>query len=126
MRFMEMAAELYGGAPTIAAGEAKILGMMQGTDGGFVEGWDFASIGEGLEDDSREWKYAWGRLLELTADLDVFAEDEESGECWEYLGSGCFEGRWVHSFRHRHHPILGRRWNLNVPVTREWLHSVVF
>lgn len=127
MRSMEMAVELYGGAPTISAGEARLLAMIEGDDGGFIEGWDIASIDAGeVAEGSREWKHAWGRLVELTADKDKFAEDEESGECWEYMGSGCFQGVWVHSFRHRKHPILRRRWYLNVPVTRTWLRSVVF
>ena len=125
MRSSTVDAEMYGGAPTISAGEAKLLFLLEGADGGNVEGWDISSVQMGPKPGSREWRYAWSRLVELTADVDLAALDEESGECWQYMGFGCFEGRWGHSFRHRHHPILKRRWYLNVPVTRRYLCSVL-
>lgn len=125
MRSTVVELESYGGEPGLSAGEAKLLFLLQGADGGTVEGWDVSSIREGPKPGTREWRYAWSRLAELTADVDQAGYDEESGECWQYMGLGCFEGRWVHSFRHRHHPILQRRWYLNVPVTPRFLKSIV-
>ena len=125
MRQLTMEMGLYGGAPTLSAAEAKLMFLLDGADGGNIEGWDISSVTTGAKAGTREWKYAWGRLVALTADRDWEALDEESGEVWQYMGVGCFEGRWVHSFRHRHHPILARRWYINVPVTQKWLRSVI-
>lgn len=124
MHQLELDVGSYGGSPTISAMEAKLSDLLSGSDNGNVEGWDVASIAEGARKGTREWKFAWGRLQELTADPDTIAFDEESGEAWQYMGVGCFEGRWVHSFRHRHHPILQRRWYVNVPVTRKFLETI--
>lgn len=124
MQLELMAVETFGGTPTISAMEAKLWDLINGSDGGNVEGWDVSSVREGARADTREWRYAWRRLKALTADKDLEALDEETGEVWQYMGVGSFEGTWVHSFRHRHHPILKRRWYVNVPVTTKFLASI--
>ena len=55
------------------------------------------------------WLLIWSKLAtcELNRKIaDPFdAFDQESGECWQYMGS---HGR-KHQFRHRHHPLTQAR-----------------
>lgn len=84
-----------------------------------------------LVPDTPEWDRAWSALG------DPVAEDPDSGETWQYMGSvRQSDGLWYHEFRHRclpvgYHvampPILGNitrqangRVNVAVPAAREW------
>lgn len=73
-----------------------------------------------LEPRSREWKEAWRALAERTGDDDREAENERSGEVWQYMGSVRHAGAWGHEFRHRDHPLTGRRWVLTVKASPAW------
>ncbi len=66
---------------------------------------------------SSEWNEAWKRLAEATGDDDFAARNDRNGEVWQYLGSPRHAGVWGHEFRHRDHPLLGRRWVLTVPAS---------
>ena len=80
-----------------------------------------------VEPDSREWFVAWQGLAELSCDHDREAEDEEAGEVWQYMGSLRYAGErvWFHTFRHRWHPRLKRRWVLHVPASETWEPAVL-
>lgn len=73
-----------------------------------------------LEPRSPEWKAAWKGLAHLTGDDDFEAHNERSGEVWQYMGSVRHAGAWGHEFRHRDHPLTGRRWVLTVRATPAW------
>ena len=73
-----------------------------------------------LEPRSREWKEAWRGLCQATGDDDFVAENETSGEVWQYMGSVRHAGAWGHEFRHRDHPLTGRRWVLTVRASPAW------
>jgi hypothetical protein len=73
-----------------------------------------------LEPRSREWKEAWKGLAELTGDVDFEAENKSTGEVWQYMGSVRHAGAWGHEFRHRDHPLTGRRWVLTVRASPAW------
>lgn len=79
-----------------------------------------AEWGGGLREGSREWRAAWQRLLRLTRDRDHEAECPLTGEVWQYLSSFRDRGRWMHEFRHRHHPVKQRRWYVQLPASPGW------
>ena len=60
-----------------------------------------------------EWDRAWGLLSEHIrseglGDGSDLAQSNE-GECWQHMGSTRDAEGEVHCFRHRHHPMTGRR-----------------
>ena len=59
---------------------------------------------------SAAWEAAWGVVARarINAGLadPVCAEDPDTGEVWQYMGT-C-QARF-HEFRHRRHPVTGRR-----------------
>lgn len=69
---------------------------------------------------SKEWNDAWQQLERRSGDRDRMAEDPESGEVWQYMGTAKIEGRWEHEFRHRHHPALQHRCIIRVPAAPTW------
>ena len=69
---------------------------------------------------SREWHCAWKGLAEVTGDDDFTALDPESGEVWQYMGSVLYGRSWVHTFRHRCHPLGHQRRVLHVPASEAW------
>jgi hypothetical protein len=84
-----------------------------------------------LDSDSREWEEAWtGLRLQLrilySLTSDCVDECPETGEVWQYMGTAWRNGEengvpgWYHAFRHRNHPRLRRRVNLNLRATRNW------
>jgi hypothetical protein len=73
-----------------------------------------------LEPRSREWKEAWKGLAYLSGDDDFEAENKLNGEVWQYMGSVRHAGAWGHEFRHREHPLTGRRWVLTVRASPAW------
>ncbi len=75
----------------------------------------------GLRRGSVEWRAAWRQLVDMTGDEDHTAEDPQLHESWGYLCSFRDRGRWVHEFRHRHHPKLRRRWYVHVLATEGWV-----
>ena len=66
--------------------------------------------------DGDEWAKAWGSLArdmvnrKVTGDKYI-AEDPESGERWQYMGTyySRSHGGWIHDFRHRRHPTYRER-----------------
>jgi hypothetical protein len=68
----------------------------------------------------REWRFAWRRLIERTGDADCEALDEESGEVWQYMGTELHGDRWLHTFRHRHHPVRKERCYVRVGADPNW------
>lgn len=93
---------------------AMVKGEVKGRGRGGEEKFGLARPG------TAEWRQAWKGLAALTGDDDFTAEDPESGEVWQYMGSGLERGRWRHSFRHRWHPMLQRRWVVSVPASTGW------
>jgi len=75
---------------------------------------------ESLRVRSREWTAAWRELVKLTGDTDRMAECPLSGETWGYMCTFRRGDSWVHEFRHRNHPALGRRWLLHVKASVGW------
>ncbi|MFT3714073.1 MAG: hypothetical protein QM817_40950 [Archangium sp.] len=70
---------------------------------------------------SREWQAAWEALAVATGDTDYVAEDERTGEVWQYIGTVRLTGReWRHEFRHRFHPKAQERVVIRVNATRGW------
>lgn len=67
---------------------------------------------------SSSWDEAWRGLSTwlvqhgLGDGTDTTQEHRESGEVWQYLGT--VEG--FHEFRHRWHPVTGRRVYARVPL----------
>ena len=59
-----------------------------------------------------ELRAARRALSALSGDRDVRG--------WEYLQSFRDRGRWVHGFRHRHHPVKRQCWYLLVPASEGW------
>ena len=66
--------------------------------------------------DSPDWELLWERLA--GAPINAGIRDPyacihpESGEVWQYMGPSTPEisrGSDVHCFRHRHHPLTGKR-----------------
>jgi len=53
---------------------------------------------------SDEWLFMWRSFKP-----DYAEEHPLSGEIWQYMGSVCEDGSWEHTFRHRMHPITGKR-----------------
>lgn len=72
------------------------------------------------EPGSPEWAAAWAGLAAVSGDEDREAYDKESGERWQYMGADRRDDRWVHTFRHRWHPRMKKRWYLRVPGTEGW------
>ena len=77
-----------------------------------------------LDEQSTEWRLAWGRLAELSGDADREAMNPRSGEVWQYMGSVRSsvksDAAWRHEFRHRDHPRTKQRLLLIVRATRGW------
>ncbi|MBL8949974.1 MAG: hypothetical protein JNK82_04300 [Myxococcaceae bacterium] len=73
-----------------------------------------------LEEGTHEWEVAWAALSKKTGDWDREAYCPLSHESWQYLCSFRDRGRWVHEFRHRHHPLKQRRWYVHVPASEGW------
>lgn len=67
-----------------------------------------------------EWAVAWAGLAAVSGDEDREAWDPLSGEAWQYHGAIKRDGRWVHTFRHRWHPRMQKRWYLHVPASEGW------
>lgn len=93
---------------------------------------------------SPEWFYAWAGLVHLlheehpsnvelawmghrgTMNPHPFSfsqgdhktpGDNEGWECWQYMGTTVYpEGAPMHSFRHRQHPVTGRRESRRIPA----------
>lgn len=73
-----------------------------------------------MEFGSAEWIRAWQSRTQITGDDDFEAEDPQTREVWQYMGSVKIAGRWVHQFRHRNHPVTKNRWYVNVPAHPSW------
>lgn len=72
--------------------------------------------------DSHEWHVMWQLLASLPMNMgDVNCEDSETGECWQYMGSIPFEGKYFHEFRHRYHPKVQRRLKELIPASSSWV-----
>lgn len=58
----------------------------------------------------REWRDAWRQMgAHYHAPGETVFEDQETGECLQYMGTYLMAGGWTHEFRHRCHPLTGRR-----------------
>lgn len=76
---------------------------------------------DGADDESGR---LWASLAAQGEDIE--ASDPVCGECWQYMGTWRTAAGWVHQFRHRHHPRLGRRVYRDIPVAGEalaWLQA---
>jgi hypothetical protein len=69
---------------------------------------------------SREWNAAWDAMAKATGDADCVAEDEETGEVWQYMGTVRLKREWRHEFRHRAHPRARERVVIRVGATPGW------
>lgn len=71
-----------------------------------------------IEPDSSEWNYAWDQLAsqKINVGLPDPREAEFNGECWQYMDSGIVCGVLVHEFRHRWHPVTGKREYIRILV----------
>ncbi len=65
-----------------------------------------------------EWVVLWEALE--TDKGDTRAEDPESGEVWQYMGTVTGTCGFVHQFRHQCHPDYGRKIVANVQASRTW------
>lgn len=67
-----------------------------------------------------EWERAW---LALRSKWDAGDDNAQLhptlGECWQYMGTVRDEktGRWMHTFRHRCHPVTGKREYSSFPAS---------
>lgn len=84
------------------------------------EEWRRAQQPTGLRRGSREWRAAVKGLARMSGDRDARAECPLTAETWQYMQSFRDRGRWMHEFRHRHHPVKQRRWYLHVPASAGW------
>ena len=58
----------------------------------------------------REWDRAWRQMGEhYHAPGETVFEDTDTGECLQYMGTYLMAAGWTHEFRHRRHPLTGRR-----------------
>jgi hypothetical protein len=57
-----------------------------------------------IKNGSPEWNKAWALIGK-----DFTDQEQETGEVWQYMGTGKHDGNWVHEFRHRCHPITKTR-----------------
>jgi hypothetical protein len=69
---------------------------------------------------SKEWSAAWDALADFTGDDDYEAEDAETGEVWQYVGTVRIAREWRHEFRHRFHPKAQERVVIRVDATKGW------
>lgn len=92
--------------------------------GGRYTPWDLTRM-LWLDSSEAEWKRAWGERMALTGDSDLDAECPLTGEVWQYMNTAPFEGKWVHCFRHRNHPVTQQRWYVNVPADIDWVHDQI-
>lgn len=70
--------------------------------------------------DDPEWDAMWGTLGRMPYNrllMQPTVCEDEHGETWQYMGSYAHEGAWVHEFRHRRHPVTGRREVARIPAT---------
>lgn len=62
---------------------------------------------------SPEWEYAWDWVashpLNETLENPSVAENPETNQTWQYVGTFMQKGKAIHEFRHRHHPLTNRR-----------------
>lgn len=68
-----------------------------------------------MKKNTNEWIMAWDRLshaiLNSMLPDPMVAEDADTGEVWQYMGTVFNEdyASWQHEFRHRKHPKTGNR-----------------
>ena len=73
-----------------------------------------------------EWARAWDRLSRASIN-DTVGTDRRAAYCrdsretWQYMGTmlvngGPDDGKWLHEFRHRHHPVSKKREVVQVPA----------
>ncbi|WP_155621637.1 4-diphosphocytidyl-2C-methyl-D-erythritol kinase [Aeromonas hydrophila] len=66
-----------------------------------------------VQRDSHEWNRMWAELASKDINSgDTECVHPETLESWQYMGSSCG----VHSFRHRNHPVTGKREYLQIPA----------
>lgn len=66
-----------------------------------------------VERDSDEWHRMWRELASAPINSgDSVCECTDTHECWQYMGT--FKDK--HSFRHRNHPVTGKREYLEIPA----------
>ena len=78
-----------------------------------------------LDPSDPEWRRAWHARMKRSGDSDLDAEDPLTGEVWQYLNTAPLEGQWMHCFRHRHHPVIQDRWDVNVPADMDWVREQI-
>jgi hypothetical protein len=70
---------------------------------------------------SKEWDYLWSELAKLSINQGLpkptEAEDEDTGETWQYMGTVIQGNGLVHQFRHRNHPKTKKRELVNIAVS---------
>jgi hypothetical protein len=72
--------------------------------------------------EAAEYDRMWAALAARWGDTGQL--NEECGEVWQYMGT-CFDRNlWVHTFRHRMHPITKRREYWNTPASREYVETL--
>lgn len=81
-----------------------------------------------LKRDSAEWHTAWKMLAFHDGKFcghegkpgSTLAEDYETGERWQLMGTALTEEGWVHEFRHRWHPVTKKREYAHLPASKGW------
>lgn len=68
---------------------------------------------------SAEWEYAWNWLASHPINDGITNPSSaiNNGESWMYMGSYKQDDRVIHSFRHRNHPRINERKDLNVQAS---------
>ena len=79
-----------------------------------------AQVGGWIDRESLEWSRAWNALLVEAALPDHEQACPTCGEGWQYMGSPCIDGRYVHEFRHRCGHSHGIRRNVRIAATPGW------
>lgn len=84
-----------------------------------------------IKRDSQEWNTMWDTLA--THPINEGYEEPSlvinEGEAWQYMGSFRQDTRIIHEFRHRNHPMFGRREyikiNASLSITDEDIEKVL-
>jgi len=73
-----------------------------------------------VEKGSAEWRYMWDALGTHPLGGDCACHHAQYGEVWQYMGTGDMGAGVRHTFRHRVHPVTGKREYIHIRPSRRW------
>ena len=74
-----------------------------------------------IDRECSEWSLMWQSLAKMEVNNDdPVCDNEETGDCWQYMGTFEKVAKVVHEFRHRRHPLTCTRMVIDIPVSEGW------